>query len=280
MTDYSSFQTLTIDVREHGVVVVTLNRPDRLNAFDGVMRHEIRDMIQKISADPEARSMVLTGAGKGFCAGADLAAADKRSWPVGPAEPSFAWCVELLEMPKPTIAAINGAAAGGGLGIAMLCDIRIASTKARLIPIWIKRAIHPDDLITWTLPKTVGYAKAMEWLYMADDIPLEEARAAGALNRIVEPDDLMPEALALAERFAKGPTKHMAMTKQAVLKGWNREPYDAPCGNPGAKTAPASPKTAPRASLPSWRNASLGLRGVRPLPRTLHATSPPSNLAR
>ncbi|MGY9056400.1 MAG: enoyl-CoA hydratase/isomerase family protein, partial [Alphaproteobacteria bacterium] len=89
------------------------------------------------------------------------------------------------------------------------------------------RAIHPDDLITWTLPKTVGYAKAMEWLYMADDIPLEEARAAGALNRIVEPDDLMPEALALAERFAKGPTKHMAMTKQAVLKGWNREPYDA-----------------------------------------------------
>ena len=111
--------------------------------------------------------------------------------------------------------------------MALLCDIRICSTKARLIPIWIKRAIHPDDLITWTLPKMVGYARAMEWLYMADDIPLNEAKAAGAINRIVEPDDLMPETLALAERLAKGPTKHMAMTKQAVLKGLNREPYDA-----------------------------------------------------
>lgn len=227
MPDYCSYSTLTAELRDHGVAVMTLNRPDRLNAFDGVMRHEIRDMIQKVSADPEARCLVLTGAGRGFCAGADLAAEDKRAWPTGPAEPRFAWCVELLEMPKPTIAAINGAAAGGGLGLALLCDIRICSTNARLIPVWIKRAIHPDDLITWTLPKMVGYARAMEWLYMADDIPLDEAKAAGAINRIVGPDDLMPETLALAERLAKGPTRHMAMTKQAVLKGLNREPYDA-----------------------------------------------------
>ena len=160
-------------------------------------------------------------------AGADLAADDKHPWPTGPSEPRFAWCVELLEMPKPTIAAINGAAAGGGLGLALLCDIRIASEKARLIPVWLKRAIHPDDLITWTLPKMVGYARAMEWLYLADDIPLEEAKAAGAINRIVPADSLMDETLALAERLAKGPTRHMALTKQAVLKGLNREPYDA-----------------------------------------------------
>lgn len=227
MAEYQDFSTLSVEQRDYGVVLVTLNRPDRLNAFDGVMRHEIRDMIRRIAADADARCLVLTGAGRGFCAGADLAAEDKRTWPTGPAEPAFAWCVELLEMPKPTIAAINGAAAGGGLGLALLCDIRIASTKARLIPVWIKRAIHPDDLITWTLPKMVGYARAMEWLYLADDIPLDEAKAAGAINRVVEPDELMSETLALAERLAKGPTKHMAMTKQAVLKGWNREPYDA-----------------------------------------------------
>lgn len=227
MPDYSSYDTIAVDVREHGVVVMTLNRPDRLNAFDGVMRHEIRATIQQVSADPEARCLVLTGAGRGFCAGADLAADDKRPWPTGPSEPRFAWCVELLEMPKPTIAAINGASAGGGLGLALLCDIRIASEKARLIPVWLKRAIHPDDLITWTLPKMVGYARAMEWLYLADDIPLEDAKAAGAINRIVSAEALMPETLALAERLAKGPTKHMAMTKQAVLKGLNREPYDA-----------------------------------------------------
>ncbi len=223
----AAYQTLTLERRDHGVVVVTLNRPDRLNAFDGVMRHEIRAMVQQVAADPAARCLVLTGAGRGFCAGADLAADDKRPWPTGPAEPRFAWCVELLEMPKPTIAAINGAAAGGGLGLALLCDIRIASDKARLIPVWLKRAIQPDDLVTWTLPKMVGYARAMEWLYLADDIPLNDALAAGAINRIVPADVLMDEALALAERLAKGPTKHMAMTKQAVLKGLNREPYDA-----------------------------------------------------
>ena len=223
----SDYQTLLYEARADGVVVVTFNRPDRLNAFDGVMRHEIRAMVQRVAADPAARCLVLTGAGRGFCAGADLAAEDKRTWPTGPAEPAFAWCVELLEMPKPTIAAINGAAAGGGLGLAMLCDIRIASKAARLIPVWLKRAIQPDDLITWTLPKMVGYARAMEWLYLADDIPLDQALAAGAINRIVEGDALMEETLTLAARLAAGPTKHMAMTKQAVQKAWNREPYDA-----------------------------------------------------
>ncbi len=183
MSNYDGYTTLTVDLRDHGVALVTLNRPDRLNAFDGQMRHESRDMVQSLAADAEVRAVVLTGAGRGFCAGADLAAEDKRLWPTGPAEPTFAWCVELLEMPKPTIAAVNGAAAGGGLGLALLCDIRICSDKARLIPVWIKRAIMPDDLITWTLPKMVGYTRAMEWLYMADDIPLEEAKAAGAKAR-------------------------------------------------------------------------------------------------
>ena len=100
MPDYSSYSTLTVDLRDHGVALVTLNRPDRLNAFDGQMRHEIRDMVQRLSADADVRAVVLTGAGRGFCAGADLAAEDKRMWPTGPAEPTFAWCVELLEMPK------------------------------------------------------------------------------------------------------------------------------------------------------------------------------------
>jgi len=227
LAEYKGYQTLAVETRDHGVVAVTLNRPERLNAFDGVMRQEIRSVIQQVAVDADARCLVLTGAGRGFCAGADLAAEDKRPWPTGPGEPRFAWCVELLEMPKPTICAINGVAAGGGLGLALLCDIRLCAEEARLIPVWLKRAIHPDDLITWTLPKMAGYARAMEWLYLADDIPLEEARAAGIINRIVPAGTLMDEALTLAERLAKGPTLHMAMAKQAVLKGWNREPYDA-----------------------------------------------------
>jgi 2-(1,2-epoxy-1,2-dihydrophenyl)acetyl-CoA isomerase len=135
--------------------------------------------------------------------------------------------LDLLEMPKPTIAAVNGVAVGGGLGLALLCDMRICSTKARLLPIWMKRAIHPDDLITWTLPKLVGYGRALEWLYLAEDIDLDAAERAGMINQITSPEDLMPRTLELAKRLAAGPTKHMALTKQAVLKGMSREAFDA-----------------------------------------------------
>lgn len=226
MLDYADYKTLIIDARDDGVAVVTLNRPDRLNAFDGVMRHEIRRMLQEIGGDDDIRAMVLTGAGRAFCSGADLAAEDKRSWPTSREEARFAWCLELLEMPKPTIAAVNGVAAGGGLGLALLCDIRVCATTARLLPIWLKRAIHPDDLITWTLPKLVGYGRALKWLYLAEDIDLEEAQTAGLIQDLVAPEDLMAEATGLASRLAAGPTKHIALTKQAVLKGLTRDAWD------------------------------------------------------
>ena len=148
------------------------------------------------------------------------------SWPTAANEPRFAWCPELLEMPKPTISAINGVAAGGGLGLALLCDIKMCSTNARLLPIWMKRGIHPDDMITWTLPKLVGYGRALKWLYLAEDIDLEEARATGLIQDVVDPDELMPKALELASRLAAGPTKHMALTKQAVLKSLTRDAWD------------------------------------------------------
>lgn len=227
MQNYSDYETLAIDARDDGVVVVTLNRPERLNAFDGVMREEICRMLQQIRSDDDARALVLTGAGRGFCSGADLAADDKRPWPTASNEPRFNWCLSLLEMPKPTIAAINGVAAGGGLGLALLCDIKMCSTNARLLPIWLKRAIHPDDLITWTLPKMVGYSRALQWLYMADDIDLDEARSAGLVQEITAPEDLMEKALALATRLAAGPTKHIALAKQAVLKGMTRDAWDS-----------------------------------------------------
>ena len=226
MSNYSDYKTLSIDARTDGVVVVTLNRPDRLNAFDGVMREEIRKMLRQIRDDDAARAMVLTGAGRGFCSGADLSADDKRTWPTASNEPRFAWCLELLEMPKPTIAAINGVAAGGGLGLALLCDIRFCSESARLLPIWLKRAIHPDDLVTWTLPKLVGYGRALNWLYLAEDIDLVEAREAGLIQEITAPNEVLDRALVLATKLAAGPTKHIALAKQAVLKGLTRDPWD------------------------------------------------------
>lgn len=227
MAAYTAYDEMITEISEDGVLVATLDRPERLNAFNGPLRASIRRLIDDVAADDNVRVLVLTGAGRGFCSGADLTAEDRSPVPVAPHDPAFAWCVDLLEMPKPTIAAINGVAAGGGLGFALLCDLRVCSTEARLLPIWMKRAIHPDDLITWTLPRLVGLGRTYQWLYLADEIPLDEALASGLVQHLVEPDDLMSTTMDLAHRMAAMPPMHLALTKQAVLRGMTREPWDA-----------------------------------------------------
>ena len=226
MANFDYGECLLAECSETGVLTVTLNRPARKNAFDGSMRYAIRKMLLDVKAEDRVRALVLTGAGDAFCSGADLTADDRRAWPTRTEEPVFGWCTELLEMPKPTIAAIRGVAAGGGLGLALLCDIRFCAADARLIPIWLKRAIHPDDLVTWTLPRLVGYSRALKWLYLADDIPLSEAVAAGLIEPLCEADAVVERARALAERLAVGPTAHIALAKQAVLKGLNQAPWE------------------------------------------------------
>ena len=227
MGRYEGYETLDIQTDERGVVQMMFNRPERLNAFNGAMRSEIRRFVNEFATDDDARALVMTGAGRAFCSGADLADADQAPWPTSAGEPLFSTAVELLEVPKPTIAAINGVAAGGGLAMALLCDIRICAADARLLPIWLKRAIHPDGLITWTLPQLVGHSRALRWLYLAEDIPLAEAVTAGLLSDAVAPELLLSTAHELAGRLAAGPTAHIALTKQAVLRNLFREPLDA-----------------------------------------------------
>lgn len=224
---YRGADSLHVEVRADGVVIATLNRPDRLNSFDGTMRYAIRDLIREVRDDDDTRVLVMTGEGRAFCSGADLGAEDSRPWPTGANEPQFGWCVDLVELGKPTIAAINGTAAGGGLGLALLCDIRFCSEQARLIPLWTKRAIHPDDLVTWTLPRLVGYGRALEWLYVGDDIPMALAESTGLVQHVTPHDEVLTHALELATRLAAGPTTHYALTKQAVIRGLTKEPWDA-----------------------------------------------------
>jgi 2-(1,2-epoxy-1,2-dihydrophenyl)acetyl-CoA isomerase len=222
-----NYPELLVEHHPDGVVLATLNRPERLNAFNGDMRASIRRLILDVGAEPSASVLIWTGAGRGFCSGADLSGDSPGTWPASAEEPMFAWCLDLLTLGKPTIAAINGAAAGGGLGFALLCDIRICSEAARLVPVWLSRAIHPDDLITWTLPRLAGYSRALKYLWLAEDIGLEEAERIGLIDSVVPPGELLPQALALARRLAKGPSMHMALTKQAVLKGVTSSPWDA-----------------------------------------------------
>jgi 2-(1,2-epoxy-1,2-dihydrophenyl)acetyl-CoA isomerase len=227
MTNYKDYESLDANIQDNGVLIATLNRPDRLNAFDGPLRRSIRSVIDDAGADDSVRVLVWTGAGRAFCSGADLTAEDRSPVPAAPHDPTFQWCVDLLELPKPTIAAINGPAVGGGLGFALLNDIRFCSTEARLLPIWMKRALHPDDLITWTLPRLAGLGRAMEWLYLAEDIPLDEAEQTGLVNKVLAPDALLPHALAVADKLAALPPMHLALTKQTVLRAQTREPWDA-----------------------------------------------------
>ncbi|MDH3678578.1 MAG: enoyl-CoA hydratase/isomerase family protein [Acidimicrobiia bacterium] len=224
---YEPYEGLQTQIDGEGVLVATLDRPERLNAFNGPLRKSIRALIDDVASDDAVRVLVLTGNGRGFCSGADLTAEDRSPVPVALHDPAFAWCVDLLEVPKPTIAAVNGVAAGGGLGFALLCDIRICSTEARLLPIWMKRAIHPDDLITWTLPRLVGMGRALHWLYLAEEIPLDDAVSSGLVHSVVEPDELLPTTMDLAGRLAAMPPMHLALTKQAMLKGMTRDPWDA-----------------------------------------------------
>jgi 2-(1,2-epoxy-1,2-dihydrophenyl)acetyl-CoA isomerase len=113
MTRYDGYTGVEVQVHDDGIVVCTLNRPERLNAFDGQMRQDIHRLLYEVSSDDEARVFVMTGAGRAFCSGADLTAKDRRGWPIRAHEPMFGWCTDLLEMPKPTICALNGLAAGG-----------------------------------------------------------------------------------------------------------------------------------------------------------------------
>lgn len=227
MAPYKNYEDLITEINDDGVLVATLNRPDRLNAFNGPMRRSIRQLIDDVAADDAVRVLVWTGAGRGFCSGADLTAEDRSPVPTAPEDPTFQWCVDLVELPKPTIAAINGDAVGGGLGFALLSDIRVCSTDARLYPIWLKRAIHPDDLVTWTLPRLAGRSRSLKWLYLAEPIPLDDAREAGVITDLVAPDQLMPTALALAKKLAAMPPMHLAMTKEAVTTATIGTPRDA-----------------------------------------------------
>ena len=227
MPSYRAYDDLQTEIDDDGVLVATLDRPERLNAFNGPLRRSIRTLLDDVVGDDDVRVLVLTGNGRGFCSGADLTAEDRSPVPAAAHDPAFVWCVDLLEMPKPTIAAVNGIAAGGGLGFALLCDIRICSTEARLLPIWLERAIHPDDLITWTLPRLVGLGRALHWLYLAEEIPLDEAERSGLVQSVVAPDALLPAAHDLASRLAAMPPMHLALTKRSVLRGQTREPWDA-----------------------------------------------------
>ncbi len=195
------------------VATITLNRPERLNAISFEMLELLTRKLSEADADGDVRVIVLTGAGRGFCSGLDLkdAAAGKGIGGAGVLSPGGGAAhfstrnlptTVLNELDTPIICAINGAAAGYGLDLALGCDIRLMSDTAKLLPGFAKRGIVPESGGTWYLPRLIGWAKACEIGFLADDLPAARALELGLVNKVVAADELVPETRAWAEKIA------------------------------------------------------------------------------
>jgi enoyl-CoA hydratase/carnithine racemase len=217
-----TYQCLLYDVKD-GIATLTLNRPERLNALGDSLRDDLLDAVTRASADHEVRVMIVTGAGKGFCAGGDVKAMneakeDRRERPliekIAPSRDRT--LLAMRDAPQPIIAAVNGAAAGAGMNLALGCDIRIASTAAKFSQAFVRRGLHPDWGGTYFLPRVVGMAKACELIFTGDIIDAPEAMRLGLVSQVVAPEALMPTANDLARKIATGPPIAVRLAKRAL----------------------------------------------------------------
>jgi enoyl-CoA hydratase/carnithine racemase len=208
--------------REEKVATLTLNRPDKLNAFAGNMRQEILEALDAACHDGEIRAIVITGAGKAFCAGGDVnefVAGTSRIMPENATSerPTMSKIVALInQVEKPVIASVNGVAAGGGCNLALACDIRIASDRARFSEVFTKRGVHPDWGGIYFLPRLVGYAKAAELIFTGDVINAQEALRIGLVNRVVPHDELNLATRDLARKIAGNAPLPIALAKRGL----------------------------------------------------------------
>jgi 2-(1,2-epoxy-1,2-dihydrophenyl)acetyl-CoA isomerase len=217
-----TYECLLYEVKD-GIATLTLNRPERLNALGGTLRQDLHDAVTRAGADPEVRVMVVTGAGKGFCSGGDVKAmgeakAGQRERPllekIAPGRDRT--LLAMREAPQPIIAAVNGAAAGAGMNLALGCDLRIASTAAKFTQAFVKRGLHPDWGGTYFLPRVVGMAKACEMIFTGEVIDAAEALRLGIVSQIVAPEELLPTAYEVARRIAAGPPVAIRLAKRSL----------------------------------------------------------------
>ena len=193
------------------IATITLNRPDQLNAFTTRMMRELIDAFDRIDGDDDVRAVIVTGAGRGFCAGADLSAGaatfakggnDEQTAVGVPRDGGGMVSLRIFECTKPVIAAINGAAVGVGITMALPMDIRLASTSAKIGFVFARRGIVPEACSAWFLPRLVGISQALEWCYSGRVFGADEALAGGLLRSVHEPDELLPAARAIAAEIA------------------------------------------------------------------------------
>ncbi|HEY2886120.1 MAG TPA: crotonase/enoyl-CoA hydratase family protein [Rhizomicrobium sp.] len=235
-----AYKEIITDVADN-ILTITLNRPDKLNAFTGTMMHEMIDAFQTANKDDAIRCVIVTGAGRGFCAGADLSAGastfdatqrrDRPERNAGPVD-SVNWSdervrdgggrltLEIYECLKPVIAAVNGPAVGIGVTMQLAMDIRIASEQARFGFVFSRRGIVPEAASSWFLPRLVGIQQALAWCYSGKVFDAKEALAGGLVAEVVPPDQLLPRARVIAKEIVDNTAPvSIALIRQMMWKG-------------------------------------------------------------
>ena len=208
--------------KEEKVATVTLNRPDKLNAFGGNMRREILEALEDACRDKDIRAIVITGAGKAFCAGGDVNEFAAGTSQIMAKEatierPTMSKIVHLINtVEKPVIASVNGVAAGGGCNLALACDMRIASERARFSESFTKRGVHPDWGGIYFLPRLVGYAKAAELIFSGNIIDANEALRIGMVNKVVPHEELNLATKELAKKIVKNAPMPISLAKRGL----------------------------------------------------------------
>ncbi|MQY38004.1 Crotonyl-CoA hydratase [Streptomyces sp. RB17] len=208
--------------RSERVAHLTLNRPESLNALTPALRDRLIDVLAQASADPEVRAVVLTGRGRGFCAGADLRGGSGGGvrLPGDVArvlrQGAQRLIAAVLDCEKPVIAAVNGTAAGLGAHLAFACDLVLAAESARFIEVFVRRGLVPDAGGAYLLPRLLGPHRAKELMFFGDAVPAADAQRLGLVNRVVPDADLAKTAREWATRLASGPTRSLALTKHLV----------------------------------------------------------------
>jgi enoyl-CoA hydratase/carnithine racemase len=212
---------------EGGVATLTLNRPERMNAISGPMLQSFSRALRDADADPDVRVIIITGAGRGFCAGLDLKDLTAGTGIGANGGGGLAAKFDLANSPpvvlhttdKPVICALNGPAAGYGMDLALGCDIRIASRQAKLAAVFCKRGVLPESGGSWLLPRLIGWAKATEIAFRGQVLGAEESLAVGLVNQVVEHDQLMPASLTMAAEIAANAPLAVQATKRMMRLG-------------------------------------------------------------
>ncbi len=228
MPQESSYEAIRYDL-EDGVLTITLNRPERLNAFNGQMSAEMMDAFDRADADDDIRAIIVTGEGRGFCAGADLSSGgdtfarsneDLEAYRDGGGVLSL----RIYALRKPIIAAINGPAVGVGITMTLPMDVRLASTEARMGFVFVRRGMVPEACSSYFLPRLVGMGRASEWTLTGRVFPAAEALEAGLVNRVLPPEDLLPAARELASEIAANTSPvSVTLTRHMLWKALDAE---------------------------------------------------------